>query len=222
MRSWKKNILNLLTKNSPTKRVGGDITSKFEKVEHKYPMLSLSNTYSLEEIEEWENRVHKSLERRVEYTLELKYDGVAISLSYENGLLSKAVTRGDGSIGENVTSNVKTINTIPLKLSRGNYPDNFEIRGEIFLPLSQFERLNTEREAAGEATYANPRNTASGTLKSKDSADVASRNLDCFLYSVYTDNKEFDSHYHALSEVRSWGFKVPKEEDKYFQKNEFN
>ena len=202
---------------SPTKRVGGDITDKFEKVAHRFPMLSLSNTYSFEEIEEWEQRIHKTLERDVEYILELKYDGIAISITYENGRMLRALTRGDGSVGEDVINNVKTIRSIPLEL-KGDYPQDFDIRGEILLPLKEFERLNAERTAKGEDTYANPRNTASGTMKSKDSSDVASRNLDCFLYFVNTENRLFQSHYEAMQAAGNWGFKIPQESDRYIEK----
>ncbi len=178
--------------NSPTKRVGGDITEKFEKVKHRYPMLSLSNTYSREEIQEWEARVHKSLgelqstdlftqEKSVEYVMELKYDGLAISLTYENGKLIRALTRGDGETGEDITANVRTIRTVPLQL-RGNFPSLFDIRGEVFLPRKEFDRLNAERAEQGEELYANPRNTAAGRLKQQDSGEVVKRALDCFLY----------------------------------------
>jgi DNA ligase (NAD+) len=203
--------------NSPTKRVGGDLTDKFEKVAHRYAMLSLSNTYSREEIEEWESRVKKSIEEKIEYVLELKYDGVAISLSYENGQLVRAVTRGDGQVGEDVTKNVRTINSIPLTLS-GNYMSDFDIRGEIFLPLKEFERLNQEREAAGEELYANPRNTAAGTLKNKDSGFVAKRNLDCFLYAIFGEDIPHSNHYDGLLHAAEWGFQVPRIQDRYIER----
>ena len=174
---------DLADPNSPTKRVGGDITENFNKVAHKYPMLSLSNSYSREEIEEFVERIDKSIGGEIEFVCEFKYDGVAISLTYENGELVKAVTRGDGAVGEEVTANVRTIRTVPLKL-KGSYPDYFEIRGEIVFPLEAFNRLNLEREEAGEPTFANPRNTASGTIKMQDSTVVASRGLDCYLYHV--------------------------------------
>jgi DNA ligase (NAD+) len=180
-------------------------------------MLSLSNTYSEEEIIDWENRIKKSIDEPVEYVLELKYDGVAISLHYANGQLQRAVTRGDGEVGEDVTTNVRTIRSIPLSL-HGNYPADFEIRGEIFLPLAEFAALNEEREAAGEETYANPRNTASGTLKNQDSRLVAQRNLDCFLYFVYTDQSVSSNHFDSLSQAKSWGFKVPPVDQKYVAK----
>lgn len=200
--------------NSPSQRVGGDLTDTFQKVAHEIPMLSLSNTYSAEEIAEWEDRLRKRLDTDPEYVMELKYDGVAISLRYENGTLVRALTRGDGSQGEDVTKNVRTIKSIPLQL-RGDYPERFEIRGEIFLPQAEFERLNAEREAAGEELYANPRNTAAGTLKNKDSAFVAARGLDCFLYAVYADDLPYDNHYDGLEHARSWGFQVPNPADRF-------
>jgi len=158
---------------SPTKRVGGDITKKFSSVKHRFPMLSLANTYSREEIIDWENRIKKSIEAKIEYVCELKYDGVAIGISYKDGKLDKAVTRGDGTSGEDVTTNVKTIRTIPLEL-KGDFPNDFEIRGEIYYPLVKFQKVNEERREAGEPEYANPRNLASGTLKQQDSRIVAS------------------------------------------------
>ncbi len=200
--------------NSPTKRVGGDITKKFETVAHKYPMLSLSNSYSREDIEDFGNRIEKSIGGDITYVCELKYDGVAISLTYENGELTKAVTRGDGTHGEEVTANVKTIRTVPLKL-HGSFPDFFEIRGEIVFPLDAFNKLNEEREAAGEALFANPRNTASGTLKMQDSKVVASRGLDCYLYQVYADKLMANGHFESIKDAETWGFKVPQEKDKY-------
>jgi DNA ligase (NAD+) len=217
LESLEKMHPHLALQNSPTKRVGGDLTSKFEKASHRYPMLSLSNTYSEEEIIDWENRIKKSIDEAVEYVLELKYDGVAISLHYANGELQRAVTRGDGEVGEDVTTNVRTIRSIPLSL-HGNYPADFEIRGEIFLPLAEFAALNEEREAAGEETYANPRNTASGTLKNQDSRLVAQRNLDCFLYFVYADQSVSTNHFDSLAQAKSWGFKVPPVDQKYVAK----
>lgn len=214
LESLEQKYPHLAQQNSPTKRVGGDLTSKFEKVAHRYPMLSLSNTYSEEEIMDWENRIKKSIDEAVEYVLELKYDGVAISLHYANGELQRAVTRGDGEVGEDVTTNVRTIRSIPLSL-HGNYPADFEIRGEIFLPLAEFAALNEEREAAGEETYANPRNTASGTLKNQDSRLVAQRNLDCFLYFVYADQSVSTNHFDSLAQAKSWGFKVPPVDQRY-------
>ncbi|MFN5912674.1 MAG: DNA ligase LigA-related protein, partial [Bacteroidota bacterium] len=167
--------------NSPTKRVGGDITKKFESVQHRFPMLSLANTYSEDEIIDWENRLKKMANGPLKYVCELKYDGVAIGIRYEHGELSRAVTRGDGTQGEDITANVRTVRSVPLKL-RGNYPPDFEIRGELFMPIESFRKLNAEREDLGEPLFANPRNTASGTLKSQDSKVVADRALDSYLY----------------------------------------
>lgn len=204
---------------SPTKRVGGDITKKFETIKHRFPMLSLSNSYSEEEIVEWGNRIKKSIETPVEYVCELKYDGVAIGISYSNGKLIRAVTRGDGNQGEDVTSNVKTIKTIPLQLI-GDYPQDFEIRGEIFFPIKAFEKTNEERRLIGEQEFANPRNSASGTLKLQDSKVVASRGLDCMLYGIYGDDLPFDGHLQSVRKAKDWGFKVPNLEDKYIFKTE--
>jgi len=205
--------------SSPTKRVGGDITKKFNTIAHKYPMLSLSNTYSRDEIVEWENRIKKSIEHKIEYVCELKYDGVAIGIAYKNGKLHSAVTRGDGTVGEEVTANVKTIKTIPLILKNG-YPDDFEIRGEIFYPTAEFERVNHERKLNDEQLYANPRNLASGTLKLQDSKLVAERGLDCFLYGVYGDNLQFKSHIDSVLGAKEWGFKVPSIADNYIRKTD--
>lgn len=202
---------------SPTKRVGGDITKKFETVVHSFPMLSLSNTYSQEEIIDWENRLKKLADGPIEYVCELKYDGVAIGIRYENGILTRAVTRGDGTQGENVTTNVKTIRTIPLKL-KGDFPADFEIRGEIFFPLEKFNQLNRDREELGEPVFANPRNSASGTLKSQDSKVVADRGLDCFLYGVYGNEITSPGHFEAVEKAGSWGFKVPQPKLNYIQK----
>ena len=193
------------SENSPTKRVGGDLTKKFTAVAHRYPMLSLSNTYSEEEIEEWENRIKKSIDEEISYVCELKYDGVAIGIRYENGAMTAAVTRGDGEKGELVTTNVRTIRTIPLQL-QNDFPPDFEIRGEIFMPHEQFEALNQEREEAGEALYANPRNTASGTLKSLDSKVVADRKLDCYLYGLYGLSDLQAGHFESVLKAKEWGF----------------
>lgn len=201
---------------SPTKRVGGDITKKFESVVHRYPMLSLSNTYSQEEIQDWVTRISKTIESELEFVCELKYDGVAIGIQYVDGILHQAVTRGDGTQGENVTTNVKTIRAIPLKL-HGDYPADFEIRGEIFFPLENFQRLNEQRREDGEPEFANPRNTASGTLKMQDSAVVASRGLDCFLYGVYGVSSG-SGHYETVEKVADWGFKVPTPANRYIEK----
>ena len=198
---------------SPTKRPGGEPVDGFEKVVHTHPMLSLSNTYNREEVEDWMKRVEKGLEGEgIDYVMELKYDGVAISLIYKNGRLLKGVTRGDGVTGEDVTSNVKTINTIPLVLKKGA-PDKLEIRGEIFFPFDDFNRLNQQRELSGEPEFANPRNTAAGSLKMQDSKIVASRKLDCILYSVM-DQIGVESHSEAVQKAGEWGFKSPKSTEK--------
>ena len=208
---------DLADENSPTKRVGGDITKNFETVKHKYPMLSLSNTYSKEEIVEWEERIKKTIESDIEYVCELKYDGVAIGIRYVNGIFHSAVTRGDGTQGELISPNVRTIKAIPLKLS-APYPDDFEIRGEIFMPLQEFEKLNKERKKNELALFANPRNTASGTLKLQDSGIVADRNLDCFLYGLYQDRAEQTNHFDAVSFAGEMGFKIPRLEEKMISK----
>ena len=205
------------SENSPTKRVGGDLTKKFQAVSHRYPMLSLSNTYSEEEIMDWENRIKKSINEGIEYVCELKYDGVAIGIRYEHGQLTAAVTRGDGEKGELVTKNVRTIRTIPLQL-QNDFPDDFEIRGEIFMPLEQFQLLNQEREEAGEALYANPRNTASGTLKSLDSKVVADRKLDCYLYGLYGLNDLQAGHFESVLKAKEWGFRIPSPEKRFIEK----
>lgn len=202
---------------SPSKRVGGDITKKFETVKHVYPMLSLGNTYSEEEIIDWENRLKKLIDGPIEYVCELKYDGVAIGLRYDNGILTQAVTRGDGTQGENITANVRTIKSVPLKLKAG-FPESFEIRGEIFFPLENFLALNREREELGEATFANPRNSASGTLKMQDSKIVASRGLDSYLYGIYGAQGYAEGHYEMVQLAGSWGFKVPSPDKRYIQK----
>jgi DNA ligase (NAD+) len=196
--------------NSPSKRVGGDITKKFESVRHEFPMLSLANTYSEEEIQEWAGRISKAGMEDLEFVCELKYDGVAIGLRYEMGELVRAVTRGDGEQGEDITANVRTIRTVPLSL-KGDFPDKFEIRGEVFMPLAAFNNLNEARDEAGEERFANPRNTAAGTLKLQDSAVVATRGLDTFLYGVYGNDLSFQSHMDAVKVAGSWGFKIPSE-----------
>ena len=203
-----KQYPDLLLPDSPTQRVGGEITKRFEQFKHENPMLSLSNTYNQTELEEFDKRIKNGLfVEEVEYVCELKYDGVAISLLYENGLLKRAVTRGDGIQGDDVTANVKTIRSIPLRL-QGHCPDKLEVRGEIVLPHDSFYSLNEEREMVGEAKFANPRNAASGSLKLQNSAEVAKRNLDCFLYFVYNQNPEYDTHYESIQQLKKWGFKV--------------
>ncbi len=195
--------------NSPTQRVGSDLNHDFVQVAHRYPMLSLSNTYNQQEVAAFYERVSEGLQGEpFEICCELKYDGLSISLIYENGRLVRAVTRGDGVQGDDVTDNVRTIRCIPLQLQPGDYPESFEIRGEILMPWSSFEALNQEREAREEPLFANPRNAASGTLKSKNSATVAQRKLDCFLYYLLGEEIPSDSHYANLERARSWGFKV--------------
>lgn len=193
--------------NSPTRRVGSDLTSEFESVDHRYPMQSLANTYSSEELGEWIDRVTREVSD-VEFVCELKFDGTAISLCYENGVLQRAVTRGDGKRGDDVTNNVRTIGSVPMKLRGEGYPALFEIRGEIYMPYASFDRLNSEREAAGEAPMANPRNAAAGTLKQQSSQVVARRGLDCTLYHIAGDNLPFATHIENLEAARTWGFKV--------------
>lgn len=195
--------------NSPTQRVGSDINQEFTQVTHKYPMLSLANTYSQEEVADFYNSVKKGLNGEdFEICCELKYDGLSISLTYEDGKLVRGVTRGDGVHGDDVTANVKTIRSIPLVLKDGDWLKEFEIRGEILMPWNVFERLNQEREAAEEPLFANPRNAASGTLKSQNSALVASRNLDAYLYYLLGDELPGDGHYENLEKAREWGFKI--------------
>lgn len=195
--------------NSPTQRVGNDINRSFSQVEHRYPMLSLSNTYSIEEVSAFYERVRSGLMGEdFELVGELKYDGTSISLIYEGGRLVRAVTRGDGTRGDDVTENVKTIRSIPLQLRGNNYPDSFEIRGEILMPWAVFDALNKEREEQEEPLFANPRNAAAGTLKSQNSAVVAARGLDAYLYYLLGENLPADTHYENLQYARSWGFKV--------------
>ncbi len=199
----------LKREDSPTQRVGGTITKSFDTVYHKYPMLSLGNTYSKEELGDFDQRVAKGLGTNdYEYFCELKFDGVAISLLYENGILKQAVTRGDGEKGDDVTNNVKTIRSIPLRITADNYPPSFEVRGEVFMPKKVFEALNKSRAEAGEALLANPRNTTSGTLKMQDSSIVASRNLDCFLYSLLGENLEPKTHSDSISLLERLQFNV--------------
>ncbi len=203
--------------NSPTKRVGGDLTKKFEAKAHRFPMLSLSNSYSEQEIIDWAERCQKALGAASEFVCELKYDGVAIGIQYQNGKLVQALTRGDGQQGEDVTNNVRTIRSIPLQLN-DLAPSDFEIRGEIFMPQQKFEALNAQRAAQGEALFANPRNTASGTLKLLDSKEVAKRGLDCYLYGVYGVSKSTNGHFEAVNEAKNWGFKVPDPQMRMIEK----
>ena len=195
--------------NSPTQRVGSDLNSEFRQVAHRYPMLSLANTYNQQEVADWYDSVRRGLEGEdFEVCCEMKYDGLSISLTYENGRLVRGVTRGDGVNGDDVTANVRTIRSIPLVLSGDDYPQEFEIRGEILMPWKVFERLNAEREKAEEPLFANPRNAASGTLKSQNSALVASRQLDAYLYYLLGEQVPCDGHYENLQAARRWGFKI--------------
>ncbi|MDX2197196.1 MAG: NAD-dependent DNA ligase LigA [Cytophagales bacterium] len=199
--------------NSPTERVGGTVTKNFDTVLHKRPMLSLSNTYSMQELYEWDERVKKGLmplavDNTPEYICEQKFDGVAISLIYQNGKLSKAITRGDGTKGDDITANAKTIKTIPLQLKGTDWPDEIEVRGEVFFTWQSFDKLNKMQDENGEPPYANPRNTASGTLKLQDSAIVASRNLDCYSYNLLIDNQIFNTHEESINALQKWGFHI--------------
>jgi DNA ligase (NAD+) len=195
--------------DSPTQRVGGTITKEFATVVHQYPMLSLGNTYSYEELTDFDGRVAKGLEGEAyEYFCELKFDGISISLIYENGLLTRAVTRGDGVRGDDVTANIKTIHTLPLRIKQKNIPPKFEVRGEVFLPKEVFKQLNKEREDIGEETYANARNTASGTVKMQDSGEVARRKLDCYIYYLLGEDIEVETHADAIKQLELWAFKV--------------
>jgi DNA ligase (NAD+) len=195
--------------NSPTQRVGGAITKNFETVPHEFRMYSLDNSYSKEDLLDWENRCQKILGNvPLEFTCELKYDGASISISYENGKLKRAVTRGDGFQGDDVTNNVKTIKSVPIQL-KGDFPSKFEIRGEIILPFAGFEKMNQELIEIGETPYSNPRNTASGSLKLQDSAEVAKRPLDCLLYTMVGNNLPIQTHFDGLEKARTFGFKVP-------------
>ena len=195
--------------DSPTLRVGGTVTKKFESVAHRYPMLSLGNTYSEEELLEFDNRIKSIVDQDIEYACELKYDGLAISIWYENGLMTRAVTRGDGTKGDDVTANVRTIKSVPLRLQGSGYPDFFEVRGEILMNFARFEALNKEREDIGEPPFANPRNAASGTLKLQESAEVARRGLDFRLYYVMGENLADITHYDSICRLKEWGFRVP-------------
>ena len=198
-----------ITADSPTQRVGGDITKEFQTVKHRYPMLSLSNSYNIEEVKDFITRIKKTIEDEVEFVCELKFDGISISLTYENGIFVKAVTRGDGTQGDDVTTNVKTIRTIPLRL-KGDYPDFFEMRGEIIMPHSSFNAINAERADLGQQPFANPRNAAAGTIKLQDSKEVAKRKLDQYCYFMMMDDDKmiFKNHYESLMAARQWGFNV--------------
>jgi DNA ligase (NAD+) len=195
--------------NSPTQRVGGEVTKNFETIKHEYRMYSLDNSYSKEDLQDWETRIKKLVDGEIQYTCELKYDGASISLTYELGKLVKAVTRGDGFQGDNVTANVKTIKSVPLQL-KGHFPEKFDIRGEIVLPFDGFNKMNEERIEIGEEPYRNPRNTASGSLKLQDSAEVAKRPLECLLYNLTGSNLGINTQFESLDKARQWGFKVPE------------
>ena len=202
-----KKFPQFLESSSPSQRVGGEITKSFDSYTHKFPMLSLSNSYNENEILDFDNRIRKQIESDIEFICELKFDGVAISLTYEHGQLLRAVTRGDGNKGDDVTANVKTIKSIPLKL-KGDFPDFFEIRGEIFFPHASFVKINEERINEGLPSFANPRNAASGTLKMQDSAEVAKRKLDCYVYYISSETAVCETHYESLQKAKNWGFKV--------------
>jgi DNA ligase (NAD+) len=203
-----KEFPEFLDPDSPTQKVGGFVTKEFKTVKHRWPMLSLGNTYNEQELLDFDQRIRKAIGDNFEYVCELKFDGLSMSLTYENGKLARAVTRGDGTQGDEVTTNVKTIQSIPKQLKGEGYPAEFEIRGEVFMHLKAFERLNQERVDNGEAAYANPRNFASGTIKLQDSAEVAKRPLDCFLYGLYTEKTLFKTHWESLQAVKQWGFHV--------------
>ena len=204
-----KQYPELISADSPTQRVGGDITKEFQTVKHRYPMLSLSNSYNIEEVKDFITRIKKSIEEDVVFVCELKFDGISISLTYEDGILTRAVTRGDGMQGDDVTTNVKTIRTIPLRL-KGNYPDFFEMRGEIIMPHNSFNAINAEREDLGLQPFANPRNAAAGTIKLQDSKEVAKRKLDQYCYFMMMDDDKmiFKNHYESLMAARQWGFNI--------------
>lgn len=203
-----KEFPELLQPDSPTQRVGGTITSEFTSAKHKYPMLSLSNTYSENELREFDERVRKLIDGAYEYVCELKFDGLSISLTYENGLLTRALTRGDGEKGDDVTTNIRTIRSIPLRLKGTGFPDFFEVRGEIILPRPGFEKMNLDRIEIGETPFANPRNAAAGSLKLQDSAEVARRPLDGYMYYALGELLTFDTHFHSLQALAEWGFKI--------------
>ena len=217
LQDLEKQFPEFLLSNSPSKRVGGAVTKEFVSVKHKYRMLSLGNSYSKEDLIDFETRIQKLLEEEVEYVCELKYDGVAIGLRYVDGKLIQAVTRGDGTSGDDVTTNVQTIGSIPLEL-KGDYPKEFEIRGEVFMPLKAFEKLNEEKAKAGEPLMANPRNTASGTIKMQSSKIVAKRGLDCYLYYMLGEELPTETHFGNLEKAGTWGFKVPNVSDRMIEK----
>ena len=206
--SLEKRFPEFAEPDSPTQKVGGFITKEFKTVRHKWPMLSLGNTYNEQELLDFDQRIRKAIGDNFEYVCELKFDGLSMSVTYEEGKLVRAVTRGDGVQGDEVTTNVRTIHSIPKHLAAGDYPDHFEIRGEVFMHLKAFERLNNERIENGEVPYANPRNFASGTIKLQDSGEVSKRPLDSFMYFLYTDKPLFKTHWESLQAVKNWGFPV--------------
>lgn len=208
LQDLEKQYPELVLPFSPSQRVGGEISKSFKQVTHKYPMLSLGNTYSEEEIRDFDSRIRKILGETIEYVCELKFDGVSISLIYHNGILTQAITRGDGIQGDDITTNVKTIRSIPLKLSGNDYPSDFEIRGEIFMPAKSFLKINNEREETGDQLFANPRNATSGTLKLQDPKEVAKRGLDSYMYYLPDKNLPFKYHYESLVKAKEWGFKI--------------
>ncbi|MFN8210455.1 MAG: NAD-dependent DNA ligase LigA [Bacteroidales bacterium] len=210
LETLEKNFPELASPDSPTRKVGSDLQREFRQFDHKYPMLSLGNTYNEEELREFDSRVAKGLDSKPEYVCELKFDGASISLTYENGKLIRALTRGDGTRGDEVTRNVLTIGSVPREIKADNVPAEFIIRGEILMTRSVFNRLNTEREAAGIQLFANPRNAAAGTLKLLDPKIVASRQLDCFLYLMLGEDLPFDTHFGNMKQAASWGFSVPE------------
>ena len=209
LESLEKKYPEFSDENSPTKRVGSDIVEGFEQYPHEIPMLSLGNTYNREELADFEARIRKIIDGDVEYACELKYDGVAISLTYENGSLVRALTRGDGVVGDDVTTNVRTIKSIPLKLIGNDYPEKFEIRGEVLMPLEGFRKMNEERSRNGEQVFANPRNATAGTLKMQNSALVAKRPLECYLYAAAMKEQVFKTHFESLNACSDWGFRIP-------------
>ncbi len=201
--------------NSPSQRVGNDINKEFVQVQHNTPMLSLGNTYSFDDLRDFDKRIRKEITNPFEYVCELKFDGTAISLQYKKGKLVRGITRGDGTYGDDVTSNVKTIKSIPLTLIGGNYPEEFEMRGEIFMPRAGFEEMNNRRVKNGEAPFANPRNASSGTLKMQNSSEVAKRPLDCYLYAISGNDLPYNTHYENMMAAKKWGFKISEYIEKY-------
>ena len=209
LQTLENNFPDLVTPDSPTMRVGSDLTEEFIQAEHRWPMLSLGNTYSTSEVKDFGERVRKALGYEPSYVCELKYDGVSISLTYDYGLLTRAVTRGDGIVGDDVTVNVKTIRSIPVRVTANGLPSSFTMRGEIYISRKGFEIMNNERLERGEPLFANPRNAAAGTLKLLDPRIVASRPLDCFLYYLLGEQLPADNHYDNIMAAQAWGFRTP-------------